>query len=346
MRNRNWKRQILWIVLLTGVLTPVRAPGQDNGSHIAVGSQVIPKSRAMTLRVGNKVVASTEVVRVLRVERIDRDWLWVVAEGLKGWVRARDVVPLDQAVAFFAQEIQSDPRDPWAYQMRGLVYYLEHNYDKALADADAALDLDPKDAVAYHNRGNVRLALHDYNRAIADYNRATELDSKDASSYLHRALAWSGKHEYDLAIADINEAIRLEPSAVKYRQRAVAWIAKQEYDLALADYNQAVKLNPDDAASYNARAWIWATSPDPKLRDGRKAVESARRAVELTNGAQPYYLGTLAAAYAESGDFKEAVRWQSQALERFPHGNADQAGHRRRLALYEAGKPYREDIQK
>ena len=93
---------------------------------------------------------------------------------------------------------------------------------------------------------------------------------------------------------------------------------------------------------YNNLAWLAATSPRQEFRDGKKAVEYARKACELTNWKEPGNLDTLAAAYAQSGDFQEAIKWQNKALESpaFPKDQVEKA--HQRLEMYAAGKPYRE----
>ncbi|MBV8555854.1 MAG: tetratricopeptide repeat protein [Planctomycetaceae bacterium] len=162
-----------------------------------------------------------------------------------------------------------------------------------------------------------------------------------ASHYLHRGSVWDAKGEYDIALADYNEAIRLDPNlAVAYTNRGVAWGHKQEYDKALADYNEAIRLDPQDTSAHNGRAWVWATSPEEKYRDGKRAVESATRGCELSGWKEANHLGTLAAAYAEVGDFAKAVEWQTKAIEllKDEKGKDD---YRARLKLYQEKKPYR-----
>ncbi len=84
-----------------------------------------------------------------------------------------------------------------------------------------------------------------------------------------------------------------------------------------------------------------ATCAHAKYRDGRKAVEWATKACELTKWNDPYTLAFLAAAKAEDGDFDAAVKWQSEANELYSEEEEKQKGEAR-LKLYKEGKPYRE----
>ena len=89
------------------------------------------------------------------------------------------------------------------------------------------------------------------------------------------------------------------------------------------------------------RAWLWATCPDAKHRDGKRAVASATRACELSKWKEAAHIGSLAAASAEAGDFEAAVTWQSRANELYADAG-DQKKGEERLRLYRVKRPYRE----
>jgi len=114
-----------------------------------------------------------------------------------------------------------------------------------------------------------------------------------------------------------------------------------EYDSAIADFVEAIRLDPRSAEAYNVRAWVWATCPDAKYRDGTRAIESASRACELSGWKDANDIDTLAAAYAEAGDFDAAVKWQTKANALYADAG-DKATGQERLKLYRERKPYRQ----
>ena len=148
--------------------------------------------------------------------------------------------------------------------------------------------------------------------------------------------------DVDAAIEQINGWLVVNPKAVLgYVNRGAAWYRKGEYARALADYERVVQLDPRNACYLNLVAHIRATCPDDRVRDGKKAVESATMACELTEWLDASYIDTLAAAYAESGDFTAAVKWATKALG-LRTDPEERDWSRWQLKLYQEGKPCRE----
>ena len=177
--------------------------------------------------------------------------------------------------------------------------------------------------------------------AVQYFTKRIDMNEKDAAAYNSRAWAWKLKGDLGLALSDFNEVVRLFPQQpFAYVNRGTVLSARKEYDKALADYSEAIKLDPKHSLAYNNHAWLLATCSDAKIRDGKKALESAKLAVEL-DPKSANNMDTLAAAYAETGDFVEAVRWQEKAME--DPQVKDSADYRSRLELYRAKKPYRQD---
>ncbi len=201
---------------------------------------------------------------------------------------------------------------------------------------------EPDDADAYYERGIAWLDKGELDKAIADFTQAIRLDPQSSGPYGERGVAWYLKGEYGKAIADCSEAIRLNPKdEVAFGNRGLTWSRKGEYDKAVADYNEAIRLAPENADGHNNLAWLLATCSLEAHRDGRKAIEHATKACQLTKWREVSFIDTLAAAYAEAGDLDEAVRWQRNAMAKCPENQKDHC--QSRLDLYKSGRPYREE---
>ena len=85
-----------------------------------------------------------------------------------------------------------------------------------------------------------------------------------------------------------------------------------------------------------------ATSPDEAIRDGKRAIDLAKKACEGTTWKQPHIISTLAAGYAETGDFAEARKYSKQAVESEGSSPEVKTQLQGELASYESEKPWRE----
>lgn len=137
-------------------------------------------------------------------------------------------------------------------------------------------------AEAHNNLGNVLYSQQKLDKAIAQYQKALQI-----------------KPDYSEAYCNLGNTLALEGKVVQ----------------AIAQYQKALQIKPDYAEAQNNLAWVLATCPQASLRDGKRAVELARQANQLSGGKNPYILNTLAAAYAEAGRFPEALETAQHALQ-------------------------------
>ena len=300
------------LVVVFGLSTamPSRSLGQQPAAKEGVGQRVVPKHRNVALQNGGGKPARAIKPDIYRVEQVNRGWFLLKPDGASpGWVAADQIVSVEQAVAFFSNAISKDPHDPHNYAMRALVLLTEREDPQhALADCDEAIRLAPKDPVARSIRGAVYSAMQNYDKAIADFDEVVRLQPNDGSSY---------------------------------HDRGAARMFQRDFDRAIADFNKAIQLDPKNTDALNGRAWFRATCPVATYRDGAQAVASATQACELTGWKDAGILDTLAAAYAESGDFASALKWQAKAIERETDAN-EKTAYGARLQLYQAKTPYRD----
>jgi len=163
---------------------------------------------------------------------------------------------------------------------------------------------------------------------------------------LNRGVAAAHVERLDEAVELFTKVIDAggEPGmlATALTNRGLVESRRAQWQNAIEDYRAALRLQPTLATVHNNLAWLLAVCPLDGLRNGQEAVERATWACEATGWSNPICLGTLAAAYAEAGDFDQAVHWQERALAdpayRQKCGEETVSG---RLQLYRRGLPCR-----
>lgn len=247
----------------------------------------------------------------------------------------------DQAITAFNKAVKMDRLYTGAYFYRGQIWEEKGEIDKAISDYTKVLKLNPNLERAYEARGHAWHRKGRFDKAIEDYTKVLEMNPDHPDIYHNRGSAWGKAGNYDQAIADFNKALELSPNeAALYDNRGSAWRKKGDYGRAIRDYVRALDADPDFAITYNNLAWLLATCPEPKYRNGIKALKLAQKALELTPDAST--LDTLAAAYAEAGKFKDAVRVMERILSMVDTGDTEyEPIYRKHLESYKANTPWR-----
>jgi Tfp pilus assembly protein PilF len=220
------------------------------------------------------------------------------------------------------------------------------DYATAIRHLNEAITLAPQKEEAFFERGFAYECMKDYDKAIADYDEAIRLNPLHDWAYNDRGNCYNEKKDFKRAIDDYTAAIRLNDQVPEfYNNRAISHRKLGEFQGVAQDHQRALTLSPNHPMTLNDMAWFRATCADETFRDGKKAVEYAKAACELTEWKNPFYLDTLAAANAEAGDFQAAVTEQERALTFSELAEQYGEGPRARLELYRQGKPYRERVE-
>jgi len=185
-----------------------------------------------------------------------------------------------------------------------------------------------------------------YDVAIRYLTAALTSDAKDedaAHLYGLRGDAYLGKGDFDKAAADFAKAVTLIPkSTAEYVWRGFTYQKMGNYKAATSDYVKGLALSPDDDRALNSITWLRATCPEASVRDGREAIRAGTKACELRRWKDSASIDTLAAAYAETGNFDQAVKLQQQALQVRSIAPDRRQSMQERLASYQKHKPYRQ----
>lgn len=222
----------------------------------------------------------------------------------------------------------------------------------------------------YDEYGNDLLNKNQYALSRKYFDAAIRLQPTRWTAYYNRATAFACEGNWRAALADLNETIRLEPAFfLASWMRALVYLRLRDYSDSLKDLNALEKVTfqvrePGELALVlSARSWLRSTCPNASYRNGQLAIADAKRACDLQKWKNSQYLDSLAAAYAELGDFGDAIRYQQQAIaldksgndealksfsknyaQELANGNPERLkGYARRLELYKQHRPYREN---
>lgn len=222
----------------------------------------------------------------------------------------------DDAYREFSRAIELLPDYSDPLTGRGYVYSIQGDFIKAKIDFDHALRLNPSDADAWKGRADARQILGDFKNSISDYDTAIHLNPRDADYFRRRGDSHSAIGNLQNSMEDYRQAIALNPAdPIPYYFLASHLSQAGFYGDAVYHYEEALKVDSNlDTFVYADYAWLLSTCPDTQLRNPAKAIQLAITACENSDWCEDQELGVLAAAYAASQDFANAVNYQTKAI--------------------------------
>jgi tetratricopeptide (TPR) repeat protein len=251
-------------------------------------------------------------MRYLDVRCVDEkgDFIGVQHDDQVFWLKKDSVLRPREAINHYTAVLDSDSTDERAISCRCWAYMAVGELDEALKDGEEAVRLNPNSIAWKNNRGEVFIKRKEYDKAIAEFSDI---------------LSTSPRYFFALD------------------NRAEAYVRGKEFAKAKADIELALENDGGVPRLHMNLARVLATAPDAKLRDGKRALAEAKKAVDMLKYRDGRFLDTLAAAYAEAGEFDKAVATQQKALDDPELMKDEGDAARKRLELYRAKKPFRDE---
>ena len=199
--------------------------------------------------------------------------------------------------------------------------------------------------VAENNLGIIFLQNGQLDDAISRLQAAIDLRPENGPAHNNLAKALLQKGRLAEAMVHYRKFLEIEPENVEARNiLGTALIQQGRIREAIEQWQEAQTIEPENGNAASNLAWVFATCPDDSIRDGRRAVELAEKALRISGGKIPMIFRILAAAYAENGRFSEAIESAQRGADlATSQGNSGLAVElQSNIALYQAGTPLRD----
>ncbi len=277
-----------------------------------IGAEIIFEHRLYLPSMFMILIFVCLVYRLANSKKTGGILLFAVVLILSFWTYQRNIV-WGNDIILWKDCVKKSPYKPRQHYNLGVVLARNGNLDQAIEHYRTALKLKPDYSAAYYNLGNALARKGDAESAIYNYRKALKSDPGLFKSYYNIARILSNQGKTDGAIYN---------------------------------YQKALTINSRTPQTLYNLSWIYATSEQRKYRNGIKAVKLAEKLCLLTGNRQPLALDALAAAYAETGNFNKAITIAQKALKLAMQTGPEELilGLKKRLKLYQVGRPYREDL--
>lgn len=321
--------------------------------------------RVLEIDPTNQEIAQATVQQLVDLDRAD-DAVTLLSKTIaaspsEGLYRLRAILyrmldKEDEALADLNKALAMQPKDPLALLQRAELALSRDDVKSAKQDLKSATEIAPQvEQIDQAIVVRCFIAIEEGRMAdaINDMQILIDRNPEDTFRQLQLASLYLQDDRPRQCIEILTNVLDKDPNnAAVFRSRADAYLAVGEHGKAIADYEQALKKIGDKEDELNKAilsgilnnlAWVLATSPQDDVRDGKRAVELGLRAVKITNESEAHILSTLAAAYAENGDFDNAIQWSEKAVEQGNKEDDEQIDQlKQELESYKKQEPWRE----
>lgn len=194
--------------------------------------------------------------------------------------------------------VEQNPKNNYAYFLRGEIKIIMRDLEGALADTEMALRLAPKVTgveKVYSNRGVILQFNGRDDEALADFEKAIAINPNYSPPHNGRGVILQKKGKQNEALSEFNKAIELDPrGAAAYIGRGDIRFQRSELDAALADFNKTLELYPDDPATYIRRGYVYGLKGRWEL-----AVADLRKGFSIERSPDRKYRGILTIVFAD-----------------------------------------------
>jgi tetratricopeptide (TPR) repeat protein len=255
----------------------------------------------------------------------------------------RDQGNVAEALSHFQRAVALKPENAETHANLGGALLQSGKLTEALEQYQKALDLNPHSAGEHCNLGSALIEMGRIDDGLFHLYKALEIDDKCLQAHHNLGNMLLRRGQVAEAIQHYRKVLEIMPGYVEgHNNLAMALFQNGQLRDALGQFEESLQINPQGLSALNNLARMLAIGGDPSLRDGRRALELALRANQISGDKNPFILQTLAAAYAENGRFTEADETAERA-ESFARaqGNHDELEKIHTIrSLYQAGKPW------
>ena len=286
---------------------------------------------------GNKQAAEEQYRALVRAIPDHAPSLYNLAILLKDRGELQEALELLQK----AKEVQPEFQE--VSMALGIILELQEKHDEALIQFTEVLHLNPKHVDAQLNVAILLYRQGQSEKSRSHFEQALLLDPSLVPALYYLGLLDQDQGDLGPALDNFRALLKLDENHTMAHYHTGFILQQQgKNDAAISHYRKAAQNKPDLLELYNNLAWLLATAPNLDDRQGREAVRYAIIAAKATDYSEPAILDTLAAAYAEAGQFQEAVQTAEKGIKLARSSQQEELATKieQRLQLYKNEKPF------